>query len=127
MTKTVLDASALLAMLNSKPGADTVAEYLPDARISAVNLSEVIAKLNGAGVPEKVIYQILEPLDLKIEAFDRDQAYQSGLMRTLTKKIGLSLGDRACLSLGIKLGAVVLTADKTWAALSPTINIRVIR
>lgn len=41
----VLDASALLAMLNDEPGGEQVASVLPNASIGAVNLSEVVAKL----------------------------------------------------------------------------------
>ena len=44
VTSTVLDASALLAFLNSEPGADIVRGVLHDAIISAVNHSEVLKK-----------------------------------------------------------------------------------
>jgi PIN domain nuclease of toxin-antitoxin system len=44
-TKSVLDASALLVLLNDEPGAAEVTRYLPGAAISAVNLSEAISKL----------------------------------------------------------------------------------
>jgi PIN domain nuclease of toxin-antitoxin system len=127
MTNVVLDASALLAMLNSEPGASMVAKNLPGAIISAVNLSEVIAKLSGAGIPEREIHHILEPLSLEVAQFDQEQAYQSGFLRPSTMKIGLSLGDRACLSLGKKLAMVVLTADQNWATLSLGIEIQLIR
>ncbi|MBA3425206.1 MAG: PIN domain-containing protein, partial [Rubrobacter sp.] len=45
MSEVVLDASALLALLNREPGHEEVARIVPDAAISAVNLSEVAAKL----------------------------------------------------------------------------------
>ena len=45
----VLDASALLALLLAEPGAARVAALLPDATVSAVNLSEVVAKLAEHG------------------------------------------------------------------------------
>ena len=45
MVKTVIDASALLALLNGEPGADVVAQALPGGVMSAVNVSEVVAKL----------------------------------------------------------------------------------
>jgi hypothetical protein len=44
----VLDASAVIALINEEPGADVDAA-LDDAVISAVNLSEVIAVLIDAG------------------------------------------------------------------------------
>ncbi len=55
MDETAIDASALLALLNEEPGADVVAQALPGAVISAVNLSEVVAKLSQAGMPEDAV------------------------------------------------------------------------
>jgi ribonuclease VapC len=127
MPEVILDASALLALLNSEPGADIVTEALPGAIISAVNLSEVIAILCRTGIPEKVIRQALEPLGLEVAPFNTEQAYQAGLLYTKTQNLGISLGDRACLSLGKMLGLAVLTADKTWLKLSVGVTVKVIR
>ena len=127
MPETVIDASALLALLNAEPGADIVTEALPGGVISAVNLSEVIAKLCDAGMPEKAIRQALQPLGLEIVPFDEEQSYQAGLLRVATQDMGVSLGDRACLSLAKMLGVVVLTADRAWAGLSVGVTIKVIR
>jgi PIN domain nuclease of toxin-antitoxin system len=123
----VIDASALLALLNAEPGADVVAEALPGGVISAVNLSEVVAKLCDAGMPEKAIHQALQPLGIEIVPFDEEQSYQAGLLRTVTQEMGISLGDRACLSLARMLGVVALTADKAWAGLSVGATVKVIR
>jgi ribonuclease VapC len=127
MPEVVIDASALLALLNAEPGADVVAEALPEGVISAVNLSEVVAKLCEAGMPEKAIHQALQPLGLEIVPFDEQQAYQAGLLRTATQDMGISLGDRACLSLSKMLGVVALTADRAWVGLSVGATIKVIR
>jgi len=123
----VIDASALLALLNDEPGADVVAEALPEGVISAVNLSEVVAKLCDAGMPEKAIHQALQPLGIEIVPFDEEQAYQAGLLRTSTQDFGVSLGDRACLSLAKKLSIDALTADRAWTELSIGTTIKVIR
>lgn len=127
MPKTVIDASALLALLNAEPGADIVTDALPGGIISTVNLSEVIAKLCDAGMPEKAIRQALQPLGLEIMPFDENQSYQAGLLRTSTQDMGISLGDRACLSLAKMLGVVALTADRAWTELSVGVPIKVIR
>ncbi len=103
------------------------AEALPQGVISAVNLSEVVAKLCEAGMPEKAIHQALQPLGIEIVSFDEDQAYQAGLLRTSTQDFGISLGDRACLSLAKKLGIDAITADRAWAELSIGTTIQVIR
>jgi ribonuclease VapC len=127
VSKTVIDASALLALLNAEPGADIVADALPDGAISAVNLSEVIAGLSAAGMPENAIRQALRSLGLEIIPFDEEQAYQAGLLYTSTRDAGLSLGDRACLGLAVTLGISALTADRVWAGLPVGITIQVIR
>ena len=127
MPEAVIDASALLALLNAEPGADVVAEALPRGVISAVNLSEVVAKLCEAGVPEKAIHQALQPLGIEIVPFDEEQAYQAGLLRASTQDMGVSLGDRACLSLAKMLGVEALTADRAWAGLSVGVTIKLIR
>ncbi len=127
MPKVVLDASALLALLNGEPGADIVAETLPEAAVSAVNISEVVAKLAEAGMPEEALREALQGLLLNVIPFDLAQAYVAGLLRPSTKGMGLSLGDRSCLSLARVLGLPALTADRTWELLSAGIEVRVIR
>ncbi|MDP2920066.1 MAG: type II toxin-antitoxin system VapC family toxin [Dehalococcoidia bacterium] len=127
MAEVVIDASALLALLNAEPGADIVAEALSGGVISAVNLSEVVAKLSEVGMPENIIRQVIEPLGLDVKPFDKEQAFQAGLLRAATQSRGISLGDRACLSLAKTLGVTALTADKTWTGLSLGVNVRVIR
>jgi len=104
-----------------------VAEALPDGVISAVNLSEVIAKLCDAGMPEKAIRQALQPLGLEVVPFDEEQSYQAGLLRSSTQDLGISLGDRSCLSLAKMRNVIALTADKAWAGLSVGATIKVIR
>jgi ribonuclease VapC len=127
MAEIVMDASALLALLNAEPGADVVAEALPGAVISAVNISEVVAKLSGTGMMEKVIHQVIDPLGLEIVPFDGEQAYRAGALRAATREAGISPGDRACLSLGKMLDREVLTADRSWTKFSMGVKVRTIR
>lgn len=127
MPEVVLDASALLAFLNAEPGSDVVAESITEAVISAVNLSEVVGKLATAGMPEEAIRQALQGLDLKVIPFDEEQSYETGLLRDITEKMGLSLGDRACLNMARSLGLPALTADKMWKELSIGVVVKVIR
>ncbi len=51
MSESVLDSSAVLALLLNEPGADKVKAVLPDAFLSAVNFAEVISRLCERGVP----------------------------------------------------------------------------
>jgi ribonuclease VapC len=123
----VLDASALLAAMLGEPGAEIVAPLLADARVSAVNVAEVIAKLQERGVPEGDIDESLADLDLDIVAFDAAQARRAGLLRAPTRKAGLSLGDRACLALALETGAMAVTADAAWPGAGTEASIRLIR
>ena len=113
----VLDASALLCLLHDEKGAGRVAQALSRSVVSAVNLSEAIAKLADAGLSAQRISAALEALQLAVVAFDEEQSTLAGLLRPKTKRAGLSFGDRACLALGQLRKAMVLTCDKRWSSL----------
>ena len=107
----VLDASAVLALLNQEMGADKVelALLLPATCMSSVQFAEVTAKLVMAGIPAVKI------------------AFESALLMPLAKPLGLSLGDRVCLATSLTVGLPALTADKIWLQLNMSINIELIR
>jgi len=127
MRETVLDATAVLALLNEEPGAGTVAALLPQAVMSTVNLAEVVSKLAEAGMPEGTIKTVLGELGLTVIPFDEDLALRTGLLRPATSQYGLSFGDRACLALGQHLHRPVLTADRMWKTLKLGVAIKMIR
>ena len=111
----VLDASALLAFLNSEPGATQVEAHIAaGAVMSAVNLAEVVSKLTERGMPSSDIRRAVGGLGLEIAPFDEALAYAAGELRKETQPLGLSLGDRACLALGIRDALNVLTTDRMW-------------
>ena len=123
----VLDASALLALMNDEPGATSVRETFQEAVISTVNLAEVVSKLVDGGMPEAQIFNDLGELNLSDIPFDAQQAYATGLLRSLTRSRGLSLGDRACLSLALQLQSPVITTDRAWAELDLGVEVRLAR
>jgi ribonuclease VapC len=123
----VLDASALLALLNAETGADLVQDFLPDASISTVNLAEVVTRLSAVGMPENDIRNTLTLLGLEVIHFDEEQAYQAGLLYSYGRVYGLSLGDRACLALARTSAATAVTADRAWEELDLGIEIKLIR
>jgi ribonuclease VapC len=123
----VLDASALMAVLREEPGAAAVEAMLDHAAISAVNLSEVQAKLVEQGTAAELAWSSLVDLDLEVVDFDVPQARIAGDLRRLTRARGLSLGDRACLALAQALGLPAMTADRAWARLAIGIEIRTVR
>jgi PIN domain nuclease of toxin-antitoxin system len=123
----VIDASALLALLQDEPGANRVADALSDAIISAVNVSEVVAKLCDNGFEPDLAREMLEILPLNVVDFDLPQAIEAGLLRRATRSIGLSLGDRACLALAARSAVPAITADQAWARLEIGISVTLIR
>jgi ribonuclease VapC len=114
----VLDASALLAVMLDERGGEQVVERLAGAVIGAVNLAEVVAKLQERGVPDAEIDRDVAELDLPIIPFDEAQAMAAGKLRARTRRLGLSLGDRACLALALARGVPAVTTDRGWAALA---------
>ena len=128
MKRIVLDASALLAILNQEPGADRLTpELLSTASSSTVNLAEAQGKLVDRGInPDDAWEATLSPIREAV-AFSPEHARLAGDLVVLTRSLGLSLGDRACLALGLALKAPVYTADKSWKNLKLGIRIHVIR
>ncbi|MGQ9780558.1 MAG: type II toxin-antitoxin system VapC family toxin [Bacillota bacterium] len=130
MSEAVVDASALLAYLFHEPGADVVAAALSTgACMSAVNFSEVLAKLSEHGISvdqalsdfrKGGLLDILEMVDFELAA------EETARLRHTTRDIGLSLGDRACLALGVIRRSPVLTADSLWAKVRG-VDVRTIR
>jgi ribonuclease VapC len=123
----VLDASAVLAFLRDEPGGERVERVLGNSIISAVNLSEIAAKLSDFGMPKAEIPEALSELAATSMAFDADLAIIAGALRKQTRANGLSLGDRACLALAQRTGRIALTTDRAWADLDVGVMIEVIR
>src|SRR3954468_13135850 len=121
----VLDASAVLAALLDEPGARRVGEALDAAVISAVNLAEIAAALVRNGAGEAEARAVLQALALTVVPADEALAIDAGLMRPITDRAGLSLGDRFCLALARRLGAPALTADRKWSEVAEALGVEV--
>ena len=129
----VLDASALLAYLQGEKGAETVSEALmKGSLISAVNWAEVLSKLADKGKVPEVVSSQLRKLGLLGEALqvyplDEGLCEEIAELSPMTRKAGLSLGDRACLALARRTKLPALTADQIWKTLDVGISINLIR
>ena len=128
MKKIVLDASAVLALLNGEIGSEKLTpEMLAHAAASAVNLAEVHTKLvSRGGVPDEAWEDALSATQDPVP-FTLQQARIAGDLVAVTRPLGLSLGDRACLALALTLKASVYTTDRAWKNLKLGIRIHVIR
>lgn len=127
VTDYVLDASAVLALLGGEPGSEVVSNAIAESTISAVNLSEVAAKLADVGIPFAEIRAVLAGLPFEVADFGQTLAYEAAALRPATRHLRLSLGDRACLALARRLGVPAVTADRSWADVSAGVEVRLIR
>lgn len=123
----VLDASALLALFFGEPGGDYVADRLDGAAISTVNLCEVVAKSLDRKMSDEAIHLNLADANLIILPFDEQTAFRAGTLRPVSRHVGLSLADRACLAAAELTDRIALTADRAWAGLDIGVRIELIR
>jgi ribonuclease VapC len=127
VSKYVLDASALLALLHNEPGAKRVHDILAHSVIGAVNACETVGKLVSAGMNFDDARTSIELLNIEVIPFDNEAAYKAGNLIAETKKLGLSLGDRACLALGIITQLTVVTAEQSWSKVKLPVALEIIR
>ena len=125
----VLDASALLALIQNEKGADVIKPLLKGAVMSTVNVAEVLTILQQRVdmLPKDAVKSVIDIIQ-EIVLFDIEQAQCVAESQPYVRHKGLSLGDRACLALGQKLKAPIYTADKIWGELKiENITINLIR
>jgi ribonuclease VapC len=128
MNKVVLDASAIIAVINAESGTEKLtAQLLARAVGSTVNLAEVQTKLLSRGWTSEQAWEDATSPVRDVLPFDEEQARIAGDISIQTRPLGLSLGDRACLALGISLKAPVYTAERAWKKLKLGVKVHVIR
>lgn len=125
MIRAILDASAVIALLMNETGADRVGPIAAESGISTVNLSEVVGYLTRNGADEAIIREMLHGLHLETIPFDDEQAHAAGLLLPLTRRAGLSLGDRACLALARRFKVKAVTTDRAWSEIAQPIGVKI--
>ncbi len=125
MTTIALDASALLALLLGEPGGEKVESALDGALIAAVNLAEIVSHYAKLGARRSDIATLLRPLPILVIPIDTELSYDAGMLRPLTAKLGLSLGDRCCLALAKREGVAALTAERRWPKIAAEVGVTV--
>lgn len=128
MNRVVLDASVILAIIHQEPGHETLTpDLLARSVASTVNLAEVQSKLVSHGWTSDEAWEDATSPVQEIVPFDQDHARVAGDLIVHTRKLGLSLGDRACLALGLALKAPVYTSEKLWKSVRLGVPINLIR
>lgn len=113
---TVVDASVVLAWLQDESGADEVERHLVDGVIGAANWSEVLQKARQHGADPGLVAQLLGSFGLSVEDVVADDAEAAAALWHIGSP--LSLADRLCLALGLRLGIEVATADGAWQGIA---------
>ena len=128
----VLDASALLALIYGERGVERVhAAIRRGALISIVNWAETLSRMTELGERvETAVPRVRTQVDtlgtLRVVPFDERDAVEAARLRMMTRHLGLSLADRACLALGRLRRLPVLTTDRAWRSLRISVRIDVI-
>ena len=111
----VVDASVVLAWIQDEPGSDEAEPMLMEGVIGAANWSEVLQKASQHGAPVGTVSRLLASFGLRVEAVVREDGERAAELWRAGSN--LSLGDRLCLALGLRLGIGVATADAAWLEL----------
>lgn len=120
----IFDASALIAVITQEAGHDQIKEYLSKAVMSSVNVSEVYQYcLDKMDMTEEECKNMLKVASVEVYEFTEAQAMVAAKLVASTKKYGISIADRACLSLSIVTGFPVLTCDRIWQKLDLDIKV----
>jgi ribonuclease VapC len=127
--RVVLDASAILALLQAESGGDRVADILLDPTqsvlISSLNWSEVLDRLLRHGASAADAERQIARLGMDVVDFDVEQARIAALYRVLAPL--LSLADRACLAVSAVHHATAWTADRIWKQYTLDVPVELIR
>lgn len=122
---TVVDASLVLAWLQGEPGADDAEPFLMAGLIGAANWSEVLQKSRQHGAEPRLVAHLLSSFGLRVaDVIAADAERAASLWRPGST---LSLADRLCLALGLRLGAAVATTDAAWHDLPEGPTVIVVR
>jgi ribonuclease VapC len=122
---TVVDASVVLAWLQDERGADDAERHLMEGVIGAANWSEVLQKSRQHGVDAGLAARLLASFGLAVtDVVEADAVRAAELWHVGSP---LSLADRLCLALALRLEVPVATADAAWATVAGAPEVVTIR
>lgn len=127
----LLDASCVIAWLFNEPGADEIEPMLSTSYITAVNMAEVITKVERLSGQGQACADDLVEAGLTVMPVGwREIAMMSEIRRVekaLPAKAMISLGDAICLSVAAADEMEVWTADRSWVELNLPISMRLVK
>ena len=117
----------MIALVRGEPGSETVLAAMADSVVSAVNLTETMAKLIRAGGEPRLVERYLRGLQLEIMPWDEELAWESRDLCSLAWTHGISFADRACLALARHLRLAAITSDAAWKKLDAGVRVILFR
>ena len=123
----VMDASAILALMQAEKGWEVVDNLIREQQCvaSCVNIAEVGTRMIDKGLAPSQLERTLKELDIQPVDFDLEQSTLCAELRLSTKFAGLSLGDRACLALTKLMDGTAVTSDRAWLDITEVTQIKV--
>jgi ribonuclease VapC len=123
----VMDASAILALMQAEKGWEVVDDLIREQQCvaSCVNIAEVGTRMIDKGLAPSQLERTLKELDIQPVDFDLEQSTLCAELRLSTKHAGLSLGDRACLALTKLMDGTAVTSDRAWLDIAEVTQIKV--
>ncbi len=123
--KYVFDASAMIALLKAEKGHEQLAGLVAGACMCVVNLSEVIAHFVQGGASPEEAQGNTQKLAIDYMSADEALSVEAGVLRGVTSRAGLSMGDRYCLALAKSENATAVTADQRWRLLPESVGVKI--
>lgn len=121
----VLDTSAVLAMIYQETGGEVARKHANPGSISRVNVAEVLTDLirTGYGTAAECM-EVLGKIDIRFRSVYDDQTERVAELKQIK---GLSLGDCFCIALAESIREPLITADQQWAKLDLSVPVVLIR
>jgi ribonuclease VapC len=112
----VIDASVVLAWLQDEPGSDLAERHMVEGIIGAANWSEVLQKARQHGAQPGLVARLLTSFGLSVVDVTAEDGERAADLSAAGSS--LSLADRLCLALALRLGLAVVTTDGAWRNLA---------
>jgi len=112
----VLDSSAVLAWLQQEPESTRVQALLDGGVVVAANWAEILQKARQHGADQQEVGLLLRSLGLEVTEITREDGETAA--EIWDRSVPVSLGDRLCLAVAIRLQLPVVTTDRLWAKAS---------
>ena len=115
----------MLAYLKPEPASENLEMWLADSIICSINHSEVADYFAMNGHSRAAIEAMLGRAEISVIDLDKELALDAAMMRPITKKAGLSIGDRCCLALARRMKLPALTGDRKWEQIAAEIGVEI--